>query len=281
MGLTKIAQEAYELWKAEEYVAAFPLVRQAAAEEGFPPMMLILGDMLYYGQGCEIDYEEAYAWYQKAAEHEMASAYNRIGDMYFKGRGVPKDRAEGFNYYKKGAEMGCSMAQYSLGECYLTGEGTIQDFHQAAVWFQKSADQDDLQAQHELGILYIKGNGVPKNLEMGLKWLRRAAEQDNSDAQIDLAWELVKASEDDKASINQVKQEVLDNLTRAAVEHEHELAHYYLGVLHILGDFVEQDDNKAYQYFQFAAENGVEEAEDELKLFGRNIFGNYVYKGER
>ncbi len=60
-----IAERAFEILKAKNYDAAFPLMLQAA-EKGDCISQGLLGTMYYEGKGCTVDYEQARFWWSSA-----------------------------------------------------------------------------------------------------------------------------------------------------------------------------------------------------------------------
>ncbi len=62
------------------------------------------------GQGVRQDYQQAFAWYQKAAEQGNAGAQNNLGLMYYNGKGVEQDYIKALEWYQKAAEQGDAKA---------------------------------------------------------------------------------------------------------------------------------------------------------------------------
>ena len=85
------------------------------------------------------DYEQAIAWYRRAAEQGHASAQANLGDMYFRGLGVDQDAVQAFAWYRKAAEQGCAVAQEQLGEIYIRGLGVEKDLAKAITWYLTAA----------------------------------------------------------------------------------------------------------------------------------------------
>ncbi|WP_104759945.1 tetratricopeptide repeat protein [Helicobacter bizzozeronii] len=56
------------------------------------------------------DYDQAFEYYQKAAELENAWANYSLGYMYENGQGVDKDYDQAFDYYEKTIRMGNTRA---------------------------------------------------------------------------------------------------------------------------------------------------------------------------
>ena len=57
--------------------------------------------MYYYGQGVAQNYQQALAWYQKAANQGFADAQNNLGVMYANGKGVAKDYQQAKAWWQK------------------------------------------------------------------------------------------------------------------------------------------------------------------------------------
>lgn len=60
----------------------------SAASTGIVQAYMCLGNCCYEGVGREKSYENAFTWYQNAAEKKHASATNMVGYMYEYGQGT-------------------------------------------------------------------------------------------------------------------------------------------------------------------------------------------------
>ena len=98
------------------------------------------------------------------------------------GHGVPQDYQQAAAWFRKAAEQGDATAQRNLGLMYDTGTGVQQDYQQAAAWFRKAAEQGDLTAQRDLGLMYDMGRGVPQNYSLAYSWLSVAVALGYEDA---------------------------------------------------------------------------------------------------
>jgi hypothetical protein len=136
-----------------------------------------LGLLYEVGWGVPDDYEQAAAWYRKAAEQGDASAQFRLGALYEVGWGVPQDFGQAAAWWRKAAEQGLDVAQVQLGALYEGGWGVPQDFGQAAAWYRKAAEQGNAWAQFLLGWLYHNGRGVPQDFVLAYLWASLAASQ--------------------------------------------------------------------------------------------------------
>jgi hypothetical protein len=112
-----------------------------------------LGFMYHQGNGVQQDFNQAAAWYRKAAEQGLAEAQFCLGTMYRRGEGVQQDYKQAAAWYRKAAEQWHAEAQFFLGGMYSQGEGVQKDFKQAALWLQKALEQGFTRANVGLGIL--------------------------------------------------------------------------------------------------------------------------------
>lgn len=137
------AQEAityYEIWK-----------------DYFPPIQYNLGRCLFDGIGIKQDQKAAFAWFKKAAEHNIDYAQFAIAECFYEGKGVEKDVKQAVEWYQKAAEQDCCAAQCCLAYCLFYGIGVQKNTQEAIQWFRKAAKQDHLEAQYFLGNCLLKG----------------------------------------------------------------------------------------------------------------------------
>lgn len=70
------------------------LLAEKSAEQGNAVAYYTLGEMYCDGNGVEIDYEEAFRMYKKAAEKCDKDSQRELGSIYFEGDIVPQDYEE-------------------------------------------------------------------------------------------------------------------------------------------------------------------------------------------
>jgi TPR repeat protein len=121
------------------------------------------------------DFDEAFAWCQRAAESNLAWAQYNLGLMYRKGEGVAQSDVEAAHWYRRAAHQGFAEAQQKLADLYYVGRGVPMDYGQAAGWYRKAADNGNAEAQFQLGHLYSIGQGVEHDYTASREWIRRAA----------------------------------------------------------------------------------------------------------
>lgn len=190
-----------------------------------------LGDVYYFGNGVERDYNKAFDIYEQAAMQGDMDAQYRLGDMYFNGEGVEQNYEKAFEWYKKSAALGNLFAQdllrdtalmNSIGEKFYKGDGVVHDYGKAFQWYEKAAVQGDTEAQNKVGEMYYHGIGVMQDYKKAFELYQQSADQGNISAQ------------------------------------------YNLGQLFYKGDGIERDYEKAFLWYKKAAEQGDAEAQNKI-----------------
>jgi TPR repeat protein len=179
--LTPQAMEAKgdEYYQAKDYQQAVAWFRKAA-EAGEPLGMTNLGYVYENGYGVEKDHKEAITWYRKAAEAGDAQGMNNLGYMYGNGYGVDKDYKQAVIWYRKAATAGKASGMANLGYMYVNGLGVDKDYKQAVAWYRKAAEAGDAVGMNNLGWMYRNGYGVDKDYKQAVTWYRKAAEAGNA-----------------------------------------------------------------------------------------------------
>jgi hypothetical protein len=76
-------------------------------------------------------------------------AYN-LGCMYFNGEGTDVNYDEAFRLFMKAASQGLSDAQNMMGYCYENGKGVKENDEAAKEWYSKAAAQGNKEAKYNL-----------------------------------------------------------------------------------------------------------------------------------
>ncbi len=127
-------------------------------------------------------FDNAFKYFQTAAEQGHMEAQFRLAQMYEEGIGVPESKKHATKWYAKAAEQGHAAAQYKLAEYYLYER----------VFEVLGVDLDSETADDEIDDILtgtseeeLKNVSKPSN-ESGLKWLVLSAEQGFADALYEL-----------------------------------------------------------------------------------------------
>ena len=210
-----------------------------------------LGKMYYEGTGVAQNYNEAFKWYQKAADNGVTGAYTWLGVMYYNGQGVAQNYEKAFLWTKKAAENGAADAYVGLGVMYCKGQGVAQNYGEAFQWFQKAVDNGDPVAYGWLVSMYYNGQGVSQNYGEAFKWTKKAAEKGIAAAYAGLGGMYYKGQ-----GVAQNYNEAFKWYQKAADNGDAD-AYVGLGVMYCNGQGVAQNYNEAFKWFQKAADNGV------------------------
>ncbi len=111
-----------------------------------------------------------------AAEVKVGESYVQAAAAeQFRAR-MASDYQQAAAWYRKAADQNYIDGELHLAALYLDGgEGFPRDPAQAAAWYRKAADQGDVGAQGTLGMLYTLGLGVPQSDVDAYFWLDLAA----------------------------------------------------------------------------------------------------------
>jgi TPR repeat protein len=101
----------------------------------------------------------------------LAGAQFNLGLMYFHGRGLPLDYVQAAAWYQLAAEQGHTDAQINLASMYSNGEGVAQYDAEAARLCTLAADSGNVGAQFNIGLMYANGKGVVKDQVKAHMWL--------------------------------------------------------------------------------------------------------------
>ena len=165
---------------------------------------------------------------------------------------LPVDTSLAKQLYTEAAEQGNPSAQYALGAGYYAGGfGGNPDPEQGRYWLEKSADQGFIPA---IGTLKEK-DGDLNDLEE----LKKRGMEGDAMAQLAVGiayYERKQQTEEDK-------KEAVRWLEMAA-EQGLALAEYQLGCFYDTGELVEQNRNRAIEYWRKASQHGFTTAQRDL-----------------
>lgn len=180
------ALAAYEDGRFEEALAQLLPLAEADNVEA----QEIVADIYIYGQGVEIDPQEALKWSRRAAALGSAEGENDIAVHYAKGQGVEQDDAEALKWFERAAEHGNAKALISLSRRYLYGtDGLEPDFGRGLAYLFAAADSGHPRALWSLAQFTETGRfGLSPDLHEALRLYERAAELRYPAAQVELAY---------------------------------------------------------------------------------------------
>ena len=121
-----------------------------SANMGLVDAISIIGFLL----NREKRYEEANAYFKKAAEMGDHHAIHNLGNAYIYARGMEQDVEKGILLWMKAASMGNPESMCAIGTCYLRGEVFKQNTNKAIEYLTRSAELGNTLAMQRLVEVY-------------------------------------------------------------------------------------------------------------------------------
>ena len=158
-----------DFYNARQYDQAFPWLKKAA-DHGEASALYCLGQCYNYGRGTAKDKAKAAQCYQKSLEASSNSVgcSNELGALYFYGDGVEQNYDKAFQLLRWAYDHypSSNWNAYYLGACYAYGWGTQQDYAMARK-FLETIDWNSVNGNYLLGYLYARGLGGPEDIAKG------------------------------------------------------------------------------------------------------------------
>lgn len=199
----------------------------------------------------DLNYTEAAAFYQIAAEKGHAYAQSQLGMMYALGFGVKHDWPLSVKWLTESAKQGDTDANYALGGFYSDGRGVKPDRKIALQYYEKAAKAGKSEGALELAILYSADDfpDIQQDLKVSEKWFLEAADNGLQESNYFLG-RLLGTREPERAA----------EFYKIAAAHGHLLSQLALGRYYYHRDPVE-----AQKYYSMAAQVGNKSAKAELR----------------
>ncbi|HMD54765.1 MAG TPA: tetratricopeptide repeat protein, partial [Phycisphaerae bacterium] len=146
-----------------------------------------VGVIYQNGLGVGQDYQQAFTWYQKAADAGNVAAMNNLANLYANGLGVKQDSPKANEWWQKAAEAGDVDAMYythSVSNSVRDAlhNGALGNPSQTFSICAQAAADGNVDAMNTLGVLYASGQGVTQDYQEALKWWNKAAMAGSGDA---------------------------------------------------------------------------------------------------
>ena len=132
-----------------------------AAEQNLPEANLTYGTYAYFGENSIAqNYELAATHFQIAADQSLADAQNYLGAMNQNGQGMAIDFEQAIAWYRKAALQGHIRAQANLGFAIGTNNADENKQNEALAWLSIASQQGDVSA--EKGLIEIEPSMTPE-----------------------------------------------------------------------------------------------------------------------
>jgi tetratricopeptide (TPR) repeat protein len=142
--------EGLAAYRAKDYALAFMRL-QPLAQQGVAAAQFTLGEMYAGGEGVKQDAAEATHWYEQAATAGDAKSQMHMGVHYL--RSQERDYQQAAAWFKRAAEQDQTEAEYFYARLLLDGKGVEQDRPLAMGWLSKASDRGHAAAQRFLHLL--------------------------------------------------------------------------------------------------------------------------------
>ena len=185
--------------------------------------------------------------------------------------------------FRHAAEMGHAGAACNLGFMISEGKGFPQDHAEACKWYKLSAGRGLAEGQYHLALSYLHGQGVEKDLAKAYHYFKVSAEQglecssehvEEFEEAVEENWRLFEHFSDDPEDLHERRRAVIlylrslgtiDGLERAVAAGDRDSA-LNISLMHLTGDRVPKDAQRAYEWMQKAADIGNIKASLVLKM---------------
>lgn len=125
-----------------------------------------------------------------------AEAQFQLAEAYYKGRlGLAKNEQQAWKWYEAAANKRYGKASFMLARMAKYGQGVSQDLAVSVNWLMKASAQGNAQAMFLLSNAYAAGEGIKQDQALARKWLEESAELEYPVAIQALAMELESGSQ--------------------------------------------------------------------------------------
>lgn len=150
-----------------------------------PDDLFLLG-YYYYSEGENDNNPETFAkakqYFLDAEKLGSKDASYLLGELYYYGEGVEQNYQKAAEYYQKAADQGQAEALFSLASLYMSGRGVEENQNRAIELYEAAANLNHPDSINVLAYTYENGNigEVKPNREKALEWYQKGCEQGNA-----------------------------------------------------------------------------------------------------
>lgn len=233
-----------------------------------------LGNLYYYGDDIDADYQKAYDYFSLAGFPEegkaMPFAIYNMAEMLEK-RLVKDDQLSKDYLYEKALtefiatekQEPNDLIEYKIASMLLDGKGCKVDEDAAEEYLIKATEYGNTYAQTKLANLYIKRND-PWEAQKAVALLQLAAASGNDMAQ----YQLGKIRIDETSKYFNPNQGI--ELLEKSAEQDNDFALFTLGNIYLKGNITEKDIQSALRYLNTASDKGNQFAQYSLGIIYLN-----------
>ena len=185
------------------------------------------------------------------ANNQNINAMFLLGTYYYQTRRYELSR----NWLERAANQGHAGAMNQLAWIYREGLGVYEDLDYAVSWHRYAAEANYPRAMTNLAYLYSIGKGVDKDLEISARWYKRAADLNSASGIYAVAVYNLNGT----GGLQENEQEGVRLLMKSA-QLGHKRSMYAIGVRYEYGNGLEQNIEKAIEWYNESAKLGEPDA---------------------
>jgi TPR repeat protein len=235
---------------------------RGSAEKGCIAAMLNLGYLLEGGKYVRKNYNEAFHWFNQAADAGNAEAELQLGGCYHYGLGTTPDFSMAAKYYRLSADQTNFVAMKSLGYLLMNGYGVKTNEAEAEYWLMRAANEGgNRRAMYDLGVIYSLKYPDTNAMAEGFKWMKQSAELGDALAAQELANFYYRGWGGTETNLASYHYWRLKAASLGATDSQ-----FFMGQAYRLGDGVSKDPETSLAWYGKAAAKNHPEALYDLAL---------------
>ncbi len=195
---------------------------------------------------------------QLVADRELTY---RVGRMYEKGLGTEKNAGKALENYRNAADAGHAYAQYKVAEA-LEEDNPLeaQEYYSKALkQFEETlSEAPEAFLAYKVSSMYAKGHGTEESFDDSFRYAKMAADLGHAYAQYHIANEYASGEtvEKDEALAHEYYSKAFKSLTEEYEQQPDEIKAQIIAKLYDKGLGIEQNTDKAFEYYKYAADAG-------------------------
>lgn len=198
------------LVQQKNYEQAFELAQTNAAKDDRRAHFW-LGWFYERGQGTETDVTKAAQHYRAASDLGLGAGSWHVGYMIDKGiiEGEPE---EAFAFFQKAADQGFVNGYVSMAVMQATGRGTPLNYEAALMNYMGAAQLGSAHAAQGVGVMLNTGQGVDKNKPEAAAWFLFSAARGNQTGATNFRLTLSEIENPDQPAIVKRAEAIADEM---------------------------------------------------------------------
>ncbi len=165
---------------------------ERSAQLGYAPAQYIIGNFNEKGIGVEKNMARAVSWYELAAESGNVVAMHNLGVIYATPGTVADepDMENAFRWFNEAADHGVRDSQVNMGIFHTRGIGTNVDLVEAYKWFAVASASGDVDAKSKLTVIKeaLRPEQLAEAKALVESWKPETADKAANEVQVSEAW---------------------------------------------------------------------------------------------